>query len=117
MLLILELLAVTILLGGFFAVLGRLDDVQKHLKTISRKEDLMAATIADLDTALAQEDASLGTLAQTITDNDTKITALLQQIASGQPVDVTAELTKIQAQNQAVANAIAAVAASDARTS
>jgi len=115
--LILEILVITVIAASTFSILGRLDDVREHLKAISKKEGQMAASIADLDAALAQEDASLGTLAQTVTANDAQITALLQKIAAGGNVDVTAELTKIQAQTAAVAAAVNAVVASDQRTS
>jgi hypothetical protein len=97
------------------AVMSLLTTLSLH--AIERKLNSMTASIQDLDNALAQEDAALGTLAQATAANDAQITALLNKIAAGGSVDVTAELTKIQGQTASIAAAVAAVAASDSRTS
>ncbi len=72
----------------------------------------MAATLADVDAALQNEANVEKTLASEIAQVNTDLQALLQKPAG---TDLTPELTQIQANTQALSDALAAVQNVDAQ--
>ncbi len=71
------------------------------------------ATLADLDAAIAAQTTEVATLTAAVEKVDADITALLAKIAGGGAVDVTAELTAIQANTTAITAAVTAAQAAD----
>ena len=75
----------------------------------------MATTLAQLDAAIAAEATEITTLTEAVTAVDNDITNLLAEIAAGGNVDVTKELTAIQANTSAIASVVSAAQAADAK--
>lgn len=98
------------------------------LESLERKLTQMAASVSDVDAALATltaTDTTLATEVSTLVDSankvDADITALIAKVNAGQPVDLTAELAAIQAENAKnvssttnIQNAVTGLQASDA---
>lgn len=86
-----------------------------HLLTrILERLDSMATTLAQLDAAIAAETTEDATLLTAVTAVQTDITNLLAKIAAGTPVDVTSELTAVNANLATVTGAVTNLQAADA---
>lgn len=90
--------------GFFHRIEHKLDRLQETL-------DIMATTLAQLDAAIAAENASLTSLSQLSTQLDTDVAALVTAINNGQ--DFTNELNAVQTGASTLATAVANVQSAD----
>jgi hypothetical protein len=87
-------------LWPFARIEDQLEEILLNQRATTQQENKMAATLADLDAELAKSDASIASIqADTAT--------IIGKLQTGGTVDVTAQLTHLQAVNAALTAVLA----------
>lgn len=100
----------------FLVIVAMLVHISRTLAKIVKGELTVSTfkeAMAQIDAALTAETQEETTLVAICTQVDTDINTLLQKIADGQQVDVTAELTAIKANTETIATVVDAANKAD----